>query len=293
MAQTKQKEQGLVWVTAAVIVVLVVTIIGWSKMKADKDKQTFEPQTIATVTGDEKQPAVASEILGEWADTVSKRATMEISDLGGNDYLLVVHWGSGASQAAVWTMTAHYELGDDYLDCSDVTHKIETYNETGLVDEEIVSSDGTAKFWLENGMLRWEDDAQGPGNGALFEKIATLDDRSSVELSAPAKSAPEDIAVAQVMVEDTIVGYGSDFVLRSVTYDEVASNDPQELAYVNELGAARGGKTYDEVAVFRTDFHTPAHIDGMTAWEEDTDYTWTFYLARSNGGEWEIVTQGY
>ena len=60
MAQTKQKEQGLVWVTAAVIVVLVATIIGWSKMKADKDKQTFEPQTIATVTGDEKQPAVAS-----------------------------------------------------------------------------------------------------------------------------------------------------------------------------------------------------------------------------------------
>ena len=60
-----------------------------------------------------------------------------------------------------------------------------------------------------------------------------------------------------------------------------------ELEYVNSL--ERG--VFDECAVFEVWFISPKEAYG--AWEPDMLYTWSFYLARAEKGEWNIVTYGY
>ena len=60
-----------------------------------------------------------------------------------------------------------------------------------------------------------------------------------------------------------------------------------ELEYVNSL--ERG--EFDECAVFYVWFISPKEAYG--AWEADMLYTWSFYLARADKGDWQIVTYGY
>ena len=60
-----------------------------------------------------------------------------------------------------------------------------------------------------------------------------------------------------------------------------------QLEYLNSL--ERG--EFDECAVFSVWFQSPKEAYG--AWEADTLYRWTWFLARAEKGEWQSVTFGY
>jgi len=82
--------------------------------------------------------------------------------------------------------------------------------------------------------------------------------------------------------------------LHKVTYmgDECASAD--NLAWMNDIGKANNMPEFVEVIGFRTDYHTPKDAETAGAWEPDTEMTdWEFWLARPEGGDWQIVTNGY
>lgn len=66
------------------------------------------------------------------------------------------------------------------------------------------------------------------------------------------------------------------------------------VAYVNEL-RDEGADEFDQAIVFTSTFHSPSAKDAEnTAWNPDTDYEgWTWFLARTDGGEWELLTWGY
>lgn len=68
--------------------------------------------------------------------------------------------------------------------------------------------------------------------------------------------------------------------------DTVSQNN---LNYCNEL--ATEGKIYTDCAVFKTCFRSP--ITNSGALEPNALYTWSYYLARTSDGPWEIVTGGY
>ncbi|MBR0372922.1 MAG: M15 family metallopeptidase [Mogibacterium sp.] len=72
----------------------------------------------------------------------------------------------------------------------------------------------------------------------------------------------------------------------------------ENLAWVNHIKEARDieGPAYTEVIAFASDFHSPTDEEDLTgtAWEADTEYTnWEWWLARSDGGPWELVEWGY
>ncbi len=75
--------------------------------------------------------------------------------------------------------------------------------------------------------------------------------------------------------------------LHSLTYagDEASL---EELDYCNSLADR---ETYVDSLLFRSSFRSPKEAIG--AWEPDTEYTWTWSLARTDGGEWVLVTYGY
>jgi len=62
----------------------------------------------------------------------------------------------------------------------------------------------------------------------------------------------------------------------------------REIEYVNTL--ADDGVTYTECIVFRTRFRSP--IFGGGAWNANFEYDWSWYLARTDGGEWDLLTWG-
>lgn len=76
--------------------------------------------------------------------------------------------------------------------------------------------------------------------------------------------------------------------LYSISYTD-DSLCQRELDYCNTL--TDDGITYDECIVFRTHFRSP--IFGGGAWEPNCEYNWSWYLARTTNGEWELLTWGF
>ena len=77
-------------------------------------------------------------------------------------------------------------------------------------------------------------------------------------------------------------------VLYSISYtDDTKCTD--NLSYINTLAV---DKKYDECIVFTSNFHSP--VEGGGAWEPDDDYeNWEWYLGRTEGGNWDLLTWGY
>lgn len=80
-----------------------------------------------------------------------------------------------------------------------------------------------------------------------------------------------------------------DCTMDSITYggDKLAKDS---LDYCNTLA---DGTTYDECIVFVSEFHTSEFSDNPVL-EPGTDYTdYKWYLARTKGGKWDLLTWGY
>ena len=81
--------------------------------------------------------------------------------------------------------------------------------------------------------------------------------------------------------------------LHSITYGSDDKCTDETLAWMNELEAANDAKeTFTQCIMFTSSFHSPKEDAG--AWESDKEYTdWGWWLARSDGGQWKLMTWGY
>ena len=81
--------------------------------------------------------------------------------------------------------------------------------------------------------------------------------------------------------------------LHSITYGSDAACSEDNIAWMNELEAANDAQeTFFQCIMFKSDFHSPKNGGG--AWEADAEYTdWQWWLARSENGQWKLVTWGY
>ena len=62
---------------------------------------------------------------------------------------------------------------------------------------------------------------------------------------------------------------------------------------MNELEEANDAKeSFTQCIMFKSNFHSPK--EGGGAWNADEEYTdWQWWLARSDGGQWKLMTWGY
>lgn len=97
----------------------------------------------------------------------------------------------------------------------------------------------------------------------------------------------DDRQAAANLIADTVNSFEG-CRLYAVKYDgdEVSQKN---LEYCNSL--AQEGITYSESIVFTSYFRSP--VFGGGAWNANEIYNWSWYLARTNNGEWEILTYGY
>ena len=81
--------------------------------------------------------------------------------------------------------------------------------------------------------------------------------------------------------------------MHSISYASDAECNEENVAWMNELEAANDAKeTFTQCIMFTSSFHSPK--DAVGAWEPDHEYTdWQWWLARSEGGQWKLLTWGY
>ena len=104
---------------------------------------------------------------GAWQDEISQRASMDVTRSDDGGYTLLVHWGSGASEASVWEIAGSFDESGT-LTYEDGKYTVHTFDENG---GETVSEEETTRgsFTQEDGKLRWQD-SKNDGEG-LFVKI--------------------------------------------------------------------------------------------------------------------------
>ena len=86
--------------------------------------------------------------------------------------------------------------------------------------------------------------------------------------------------------------------LHSISYTSDECNSKENIDWVNSLREDGSTTVTNESAEFTqciefvSDFHSPKAGGG--AWEMDYEYTaWQWWLARTDNGEWNLITWGY
>lgn len=78
--------------------------------------------------------------------------------------------------------------------------------------------------------------------------------------------------------------------LHSIRYISDECNSAENIAWMNDLGYA--GTEVTQCIEFESDFHSPKNGGG--GWEPDMEYmNWQWWLARTDDGEWNLITWGY
>lgn len=96
-----------------------------------------------------------------------------------------------------------------------------------------------------------------------------------------------------IKVIEEMIGSWEGCELHSISYssDDVCT-DEKNLSWMNDLEKANDNDlAFTQCIMFDSSFGSPK--EGGGAWEPDTEYTWSWWLARSDGGEWKLMTWGY
>ena len=83
--------------------------------------------------------------------------------------------------------------------------------------------------------------------------------------------------------------------LHSIRYTSDDCNSRDNIAWMNELAKAQGlDIVFTQCIEFVSDFHSPVDSAEAGAWNPDEEYTdWQWWLARTDNGEWHLMTMGY
>ena len=80
--------------------------------------------------------------------------------------------------------------------------------------------------------------------------------------------------------------------LHSLSYvSDEECNKAENIEWMNDLRADDSREIFTQCIAFNSSFRSPKK--GGDAWNADEEYTWTWWLARSEDGEWKLMTWGY
>ena len=105
----------------------------------------------------------------------------------------------------------------------------------------------------------------------------------------------EDMDSAIVIIKE-IFSKWDGCELHSIRYtDDDYCNTKKNIDWMNELAAGHGYEpNFTQCIAFFSNFHSPKSDDNSTTFETDSDYEdWSWYLARTDDGEWKLITFGY
>lgn len=162
----------------------------------------------------------------------------------------------------VFDNTTQYFAADPgyYMVKAEVTDKA-----TGTIDIAVQAAEGSVETEADDGMTDY-------GTSEIYTK--------------------EDMDGALEMVWQEFTSWKG-CEMHAIRYAGDECNSEENIKWMNEL---KEGKNYTQCIEFLSDFHSPVEDEELkdTAWEKDKEYTdYQWYLARTDGGDWELLTWGY
>ncbi len=133
------------------------------------------------------------------------------------------------------------------------------------------------------------------GNAELLKiRALSIDEKPEVEIdygSSELYTTEEMDEAIALILEEFNTWEGCE--MHSIRYFSDECNSGEFVAWMNELAEAREpGTTFTQCIAFRSDFHSP--VEAYGSWEADQEYTnWEWWLAREDGGSWQLMTWGY
>ena len=80
--------------------------------------------------------------------------------------------------------------------------------------------------------------------------------------------------------------------LHSLSYmSDEECNKEDNIEWMNDLRTDDNKEIFTQCIAFNSSFRSPKKGGG--AWNANEEYTWSWWLARSQGGEWKLMTWGY
>lgn len=131
-----------------------------------------EEMMIVTSTGmlEVQLKKAMADLVGEYWDETSQRATAKVESIEDGDALrIVVDWSSSASESSQWVMTARMSE-DGMLYYSDCAQNDYVYDEQGNETVTEISKDGEGYFVVIDGKLAWEGAADEGCRSCVFTK---------------------------------------------------------------------------------------------------------------------------
>ena len=97
-----------------------------------------------------------------------------------------------------------------------------------------------------------------------------------------------DMDEAVALINEEFAGWEG-CEMHSIRYAGDEADTAENVEWLTELG---NGEAYTECMEFLTDFHSP--VEAYGAWEPDMEYEdYQWWLARTDGGDWELLSWGY
>lgn len=198
------------------------------------------------------------------------------------------------------------ESGEDECDAMGISLTEDVY------EEYVAEANESSSMRELGGILAYEDEYDGStvylfsvGNGGYFMLSVVQDqdadavlgririDPEEYEYGGTGESAlytDEELDEAVSKILDEFKSWGC--TLNEVHYAGDECVTEENLAWANQKN---DNGDYTDVVEFLMSFRSPTEEEmGGTAWEPDTDYNdYQWWLARTEGGEWEVISWGY
>lgn len=108
----------------------------------------------ASAEGTEETAAYYESLAGEWSDSTSGRAVLNVEANGSDSMTFTVSWGNSAFETYQWTMTV--ALADDgLLHYNDCRESIITLNQDEEESVEVIAENGEGYFSYTDDALLW------------------------------------------------------------------------------------------------------------------------------------------
>ena len=122
---------------------------------------------------------------------------------------------------------------------------------------------------------------------AAADDSAVVKDGMKIDYKSSETYTKEDMdAAIDTIMKEFSTWEGCEMHTIEFTDDQTCE---ENVSYVNELDP---DKEYTQCIVFVSSFHSPK--EGGGAWEPDYEYEgWKWYLGRTQGSEWNLLTWGY
>lgn len=149
-------------IASALIGALVLSLAactGKTETNASEPTSTVELLSVETPSEDQYIEEVVDkpDFTGTYTEPMSGRCTIEIKNISGDDYDIVVRWSSSAFESANWEMTGTYYDSTGLLEFEDCKYFVRTYTDDENYTDDVQYEGGAGTMWFEeDGTLGWQ-----------------------------------------------------------------------------------------------------------------------------------------